>query len=129
MFCILSFHPLIPSTEKPNKKTTTPFKTRFLYKKTTTTFCPSTVPQMRDMRDIYQMSLKLRDIYFQPMRNEYFDHVIYFNQPQSLRDPLCLYLFFNLLILGKSSLQVETRICGSEILHFTILWTLIRIHS
>ena len=37
--------------------------------------------------------------------------------------------FFNLWILGKSSLQVETRICGSEILYFTILRTLIRILS
>ena len=39
------------------------------------------------------MYLKLRYIYFHPMRNQYFDHMIYFNQSQSLRDPLWLHLF------------------------------------
>ena len=39
------------------------------------------------------MYLKLRYIYFQPLRNEYFDHMTCIVQSQSLRDPLWSHLF------------------------------------
>ena len=41
------------------------------------------------------MYLKLRYIYFHPMRNQYFDHMTCIVQSQSLRDLLWLHLFLS----------------------------------